>query len=146
MSDAPKPTLVQSELAPSFDLKIGDKTQTVVMTFGRLNRLCKLIGNMNDVGRMIEEPEIAEQMLVQLLSTKKNQIDIDELEITPEEVSKILAWAGTHILDFFIKLGSNFNESSEPLMEGMLATVDKMGEKTRNLQEVQTSLTTGSVS
>jgi hypothetical protein len=144
MSDAPKPMLIQSDLDQSYELPVGDKTLTIVMTFGRLNRLCKMLGGMNEVQRMIEEPEVAEQMMIELLSTKKNRVDPDEMAIKPEDASKLLAWAGTHILDFFIKLGSNFSASSEPLMAGMQETVKEMQGKSEALREVQTSLTVGS--
>ena len=113
---AEKPVIDQNLIAPTFDIAVNGEKQTIKMTFNRLNRVCKVVGDLSQVQNLLLDPVVSEAVLVELFSGSKAQIDIDDYDLNPQDTANLLAWAGAHVLDFFIKLGESFNVSVTPLM------------------------------
>lgn len=129
-TEAPlKPTLPQTDVPLTLDVKLGDSTKTIKMTFAKLNRLCQIIGSLHNVDTIIMDPVISQAVLAEVLANKKEPVDLDEIDISMDTSAQIIGWAGSHVLDFFIKLGDNFNKMSQPVMEAAKAVAERVAKE-----------------
>lgn len=131
---ADKPTLPEITIPLTHDVKIGEEKRTVKMTFAKLNRICQIVGSIHAVDRVIMDPVVSEQVLAECLANKKVPVDLDELDISSDESAKLIAWAGTHVLDFFIKLGDNFSKMSQPMVEAAAEMAKRVAEANPTVQ------------
>lgn len=102
MSDALNRTLT---------VEVNGKSRDLFMSFGLLNELATMFG---DVDRLTELPtnhELRTEMLKAVLAerTKSGKVtvaaDLDDIDIDPQDIPKILAWAADWVVDFFIRSG-----------------------------------------
>ncbi len=100
-----------NSLNRTLTLEINGKSRDLFMSFGLLNELASLLG---DVDRLTELPinhELRTVILKAVLSerTKAGKIvteaDLSEIDMDPQDVPKILAWVGEWVVDFFIQSG-----------------------------------------
>lgn len=95
--------------APShLEIKVGESTKRLFMSFGLLNRLTVLIGGVDALPQMAGSPEVQERVLLEVFTERsKGQAPIppaslDEIEVGLEDVARILDWVGDHIANFFM--------------------------------------------
>lgn len=102
---------MSEKLSHTLTLEINGKSRDLFMSFGLLNELATMFG---DVDRLTELPtnhELRTEMLKAILAerTKSGKItqavDLDDIDIDPQDVPKILAWAADWVVDFFIRSG-----------------------------------------
>lgn len=125
---APKPTLPQIVIPLTHEVVIGEEKRKLKMSFAKLNRICQIVGNIHAVDQIIMDPTVSQAVLMECLANKKEKVDLDEIDISMEESAKVIAWAGTHVLDFFIKLGDNFQKMSQPVVEAAAAVAKAVEE------------------
>lgn len=93
----------------TFDIRLNGTEKQVKMTFGLLNVLCRSVGDVDNAAAVNFDPTLRQVFLVELLSDRdakgkiRSPIDPDTLDIDVDEASELIAWAGDHVLDFFLK-------------------------------------------
>lgn len=96
-------------MADTFSLEINGDTREIKMSFGLLNNLCRLVGDIDNAAMMTIDPVMRESILVELLSHRdakgkvKEKIDLDSLDAAAGDIVDLIDWAGEHVFDFFLK-------------------------------------------
>ena len=96
-------------MADKFTITVNGKEQEVKMTFGMLNAVCKTLEDVDRASRLTLDVEIMNEVMITLLSPRDSkgkiteELDINTLDVDDSEVMDLLAWAGNHALDFFLK-------------------------------------------
>lgn len=92
-----------------FDLQVNGKEHNIKMTFGLLNNLCRKVGDIEAAAVIALDTNLRDSILIELLSTRGadgkiiSPIDLDVVEVEPDAIIDLIDWAGTHVLDFFLK-------------------------------------------
>ena len=100
--------LTQTYTAPEpyFNLANGRELK---MTFGMLNRLARIAGNVETLGMVMIDSDLQQALLSQLFATydeKAKQLevaDIDDINCSMEELLQLLAWVLENLTYFFLK-------------------------------------------
>lgn len=96
-------------MANIFTIKIDGKERDIKMSFGLLNTICKLVGDLDGATQLMIDQTLQQAVLVELLSDRDakgkitGEVSLDEIDVDPSDVLDLLAWAGNHTLDFFLK-------------------------------------------
>lgn len=99
--------------ASSLYIKVDGQDREIFMSFGLLNQLTHIIGDMQNVGFVHVVPEVRAQVLNELLAerTKGGKVTKivphDEAEVSLEDVQKLLDFAVEHMLDFTLRATEN---------------------------------------
>ena len=80
----------------------------VTMTFGLLNELVKLTGDINRIGIIDIEPDLAESVLDCVLAErdargKRKDATAGHPDLPREEAAQIFDWVKEHLLGFFLQ-------------------------------------------
>lgn len=92
-----------------FTIKVDGKERDITMTFGLLNNLCRMVGDIDSAATIVVDPVLRESILVQLLSDRDQRgkitqdIELDSLNVDPDQIISLIDWAGGHVFDFFLK-------------------------------------------
>ena len=95
-------------MANIFTIKIDGKERDIKMSFGLLNTICKLVGDLDGATQLMIDQTLQQAVLVELLSDRDakgkitGEVSLDEIDVDPSDVLDLLAWAGNHTLDFFL--------------------------------------------
>lgn len=79
------------------------------MSYGFLNRIAKVVGNVENVGLILVDLNVQEAVLITALSEYDakgklvKQADPEEVMLLPEEILSLLAWITEHLTHFFLK-------------------------------------------
>lgn len=90
-------------------ITIGGEERSIKMTYGLLNEMCNLAGEAEDALLFNMNKELRAEALRLLLSERdkegviKKDFNLFLLEADPDDILELLDWAGTHVLDFFLK-------------------------------------------
>jgi hypothetical protein len=96
-------------MADTFDIVVNGSEKQVKMTFGMLNILCRAVGDVDSAASVNFDPVLRQVFLVELLSARdvKGKItepfDLDTADMDIGQAGELIAWAGDHVLDFFLK-------------------------------------------
>ena len=96
-------------MADTFDIVVNGSEKQIKMTFGLLNILCRAVGDVDAAASVNFDPILRHTFLVEMLSDRdakgkiKEAIELDTLELDIDAASDLIAWAGDHVLDFFLK-------------------------------------------
>ena len=99
--------------SPSLHVTVDGQVREIFMSFGLLNQLTNIIGDMQNVGFVHVVPDIRAQVLNELLAerTKGGKVTKivphDEAEVSLEDIQKLLDFAVEHMLDFTLKATEN---------------------------------------
>lgn len=91
---------------PYFNLANGRELK---MTFGMLNRLARIAGNVETLGMVMIDSDLQQALLSQLFATydekgKQTELaDIDAIDCSMEELLALLAWVLESLTYFFLK-------------------------------------------
>lgn len=112
-----------------YHFPVGDKSIEVFMSYGLLDELARLVGDIEVVPQVMVLDELREPFLVALLSERDENGKITEKfnffksRVRPEDVTKLYEWAAGHLMDFFLqqletagRLGQNVKPRLEALM------------------------------
>lgn len=97
------------KLDRTFSLEVNGKAREVFMSMGLLNELCKLIGDVENIGNVVVDDTLREGVMVSLLAERSKagkisqKFDIDELDVDPDQVIALVGWATEWVVDFFMK-------------------------------------------
>jgi hypothetical protein len=87
---------------------LGDETKTVLMSYGLLNELTRLVGEIDNIPEISLDPVMSESVLISVLSTRDAKGKIEEpfnmfaSNISTETASELLNFVGAHLTDFFL--------------------------------------------
>ena len=93
----------------TFDIKVNGRDHSIKMSFGLLNTLCRQVGDIEAAAVMALDTNLRDAVLVELLSEHGangkiiEPVDLEVIEVEPDAVIDLIDWAGTHVLDFFLK-------------------------------------------
>lgn len=91
------------------EVKINGDSKQLFMSYALLSRCTLIVGGPDQVPLLASDVEIQEKVLLEVLTVreKKNIVfkpeTLDEIEVSLEDISLILDWVGSHIVDFFMK-------------------------------------------
>lgn len=97
------------------------------MSFLRQNAVLRVIGEPENMGAMLIDPDVTEMILRIFLAAKPSLTDAADMELTEdaldtETVENILAWVQEHMTYFFVKrfqLVSNQQAALKPLADNL---------------------------
>ena len=81
----------------------------ITMTFGLLNTLARITGDINRVGVIDIDPDLADEVLDEVLvprsaNGKANRAaDYEMPDVPPEQAHLIFSWVKEHVMDFFLR-------------------------------------------
>jgi hypothetical protein len=83
-------------------------TGEVIMSFGLLNALARISGDINRIGIIDIVPDLADEVLFEVLSKrdakgKKVDPEASPPDLPASEANKVFNWAKEHLMDFFLQ-------------------------------------------
>jgi hypothetical protein len=93
----------------TISVTVNGEAKEVLMSYGLLNQLVRTVGDLEQLGSMSIDPDVRDAILKQVLSERTRggkitkEADLDDIEISVEDVEALLAWVGEHVLNFFLK-------------------------------------------
>lgn len=118
------------------DIRVDGKTHTILMTYGLLTRLTRTVNGSEEVADAGFSADSRDAVITECFRKKgKNgfmeippgeQLDMDELDISVDDVDLLMAWATAHLSNFFIKRLKAAEKGMEVMakaMEGLNAGV-----------------------
>lgn len=93
----------------TFEIQINGEGREIKMSFGLLNQLCSMCGDVEDAMMFGIDANLREEALRLMLSKRDDQGRIEEnvnlfnIDVDPDAINDLLDWAGGHVLDFFLK-------------------------------------------
>lgn len=91
-------------------VRIGDKDREIFMSYGLLNTLTRVIGDPAVVPAIAIDPDLRGKVLAEVLAERKKSgkvsaavKDIDDLEISIEDVELLIDWVMEHVMSFFVR-------------------------------------------
>jgi len=119
----------------TLSIKLNDKKTELLMTFGLLNKLTTIIGSENALATVALMPDTCMAVLRTCLTKRgragalEEGFDIDDIDISQDDVLKVTQWASEHVVDFFLKateqtkgIGEQFQDRLQTLMPSNAGT------------------------
>lgn len=98
-----------SDLKQTFTITVNGETRQIKMTYGLLNTLIRLIGDVDNVVQIGLVNEVRDAALTVLLSVRGpdgtviTEINPAFIDADPAEIADLLFWSQEHLMDFFLK-------------------------------------------
>lgn len=93
----------------TIDLTQDGQSREIKMSFGMLNHLARLVGVVDNVPAIATDPDL-QSAIMQVVLAKRSEkgkilepIDLDEVDMSIDDVRAILDWVSEHLFDFFLK-------------------------------------------
>lgn len=113
----------------TFDIKVGDDTQTITMSWALQQELMKVIPQPENIAALLIQDFYLREYIVRRVLTGKKKvtsdedlIDLFELELDDDAVEALIMWVVDHILYFFtdtasksLALGERYSEKMKAL-------------------------------
>jgi hypothetical protein len=110
-------------MSSEITVEVNGQSVEVKMTFGLLNEMCRLCGDLDGMAMLMLDNDLRVQALKTLLSKRDEkgkvveEINIETLDISTDHVLFLLDWAAGHVSDFFIRAATTTRDRVEPLRE-----------------------------
>ncbi len=97
----------------TLNVTIGGEDHEVFASYGLMNSLSRIIGDVDQVTNVLLNPEFRDQVLLAVLSPRTktgkitSKIELDDLELTSELAREILEWAADRFLNFTLPLANS---------------------------------------
>lgn len=116
-----------------FEITVNGKDREILMSFGLLNEMTRIVQDPSRIGLMAIDPDLREEILYALLATRKPSgkvleklADIDDIEADYLDIEKLLAWAMEHTLAFFVRLLQSATTAAEKERTQMAGLVSSL--------------------
>lgn len=106
----------------------------LLMSYGLLNELAKIVGSPEIAPSISIDERLREEVLGACLATRKPSgkvtkkvEDLDDLDLSIDDVERLLDWATEHVLSFFVRsLGKMVKrvEANRDVLEGLKSSLD----------------------
>lgn len=89
-------------------LKLNGKDHEIFMSFGLLDEITGLVGDMEQLPLLTLDRDTRSKMLELLLSERdedgaiKTKFNPRKSDLTPEQINELGAWVSEHVLNFFL--------------------------------------------
>lgn len=99
-----------SELSPTCSITIDGTEVEVFMSFALLNAVSRHVGDPDNIPLIMINPDLREMVLSEVLAVRdpKGKViqsrAIDEIQISLDDVEKLLDFASEHVMDFMIRV------------------------------------------
>ncbi|KQS84252.1 hypothetical protein [Rhizobium sp. Leaf383] len=110
------------------------KDRELLMSYGLLNELAKLVGSPEVAPQISLDEGLREDVLGACLAYRKASgkilkkvEDMDDLDMSIDDIEAVLDWATEHVLSFFVRsLGKMVKrvESNKDVLEGLKSSLD----------------------
>lgn len=96
------------ELSDHIQIDTEGTLRTIKMSFGLLNRICRLVGDVEGSIQLLIDPVLQEAVILEILAERneEGQIirkhDVDDYNLSKKDVMVLLEWVAEHLLDFFL--------------------------------------------
>ncbi len=113
----------------TFILKVGGEDREVFASFGLVNELIKIVGDPDRLATLALDHELRDKLVVALLAERKpsgrviKAVEIDDIDVAPDDVIYLLDWATEHVLHFFVSV---MTKSADRLNAAATATATKV--------------------
>lgn len=93
----------------SIDLQVDGESREIKMSYGLLDELARVIGDVDSIGGFSLVPEMREAVLNAVLAKRDHKgkivspVNFFEIDLDTETANAILDWVAGHVLDFFLK-------------------------------------------
>lgn len=97
------------DLSETFEIEVDGEQREVKMTYGLLDRLCRIVGDIDNAVQMTVLPGLREAALRAMLAKRDargkvvEEVDPVEVEASRRDLLALAAWARGHVLDFFVE-------------------------------------------
>jgi len=134
-----------NKVSPEITVKVDGEDRDIFMSFGLLDTLSRLIGDPSNVAQVHIDLDLRKGVLEALLAERKksgkviNEVDIEETEISIEDAEKLVEWAASHVLNFFIRSLSKVSEmtkKSEKEIKALVSTFPGLSNSASQTQSV----------
>ena len=84
-------------------------SQEIFMSYGLLNRIARIVGNVESVGLLLVDVNIQGVVLCIVLSTYDakgklvEEVDVESIMMPPDETVSLIVWVTEHLTSFFLK-------------------------------------------
>lgn len=119
---------------PNFKYTTGAGAEAEVkMTYGLLDALCVTCGDIDGALMVSVDNDLRTEVLNQIFADRDERGNIQTpanlfaLDMSPEDVQRLLDWVQEHVADFFLKA-----------LEGAVATKNREGDRIKALQSIST--------
>lgn len=88
---------------------VNEEERDLFMSFGLLNELSKILGDPQQVASVMIDPDLRTEVLSLVLAKRKKSgkleeaIDMDDVDISIEDVERVLHWTQEHVISFFVR-------------------------------------------
>lgn len=121
-------------MSDKLSITYNGEERELFMSYGLLNELTKLVGSPEIAPSITVNEILRESVLMAVLAERKPTgkvvkavEDIDDIEVSVEDVEKILDWATDAVLSFFVRsLGKMVQrvEDNKEVLEGLKSSLD----------------------
>lgn len=117
--------MIQPPVSHRITVKNGEADQEIFMSFGLLNRLTRLLGNVDQLPLLAVDPELQELVLVEIFTQRNPKGDptyipsLDEIHVSLDDVSRIIDFVGDHISNFFTQTAQKAQQRALVIHEKM---------------------------
>jgi len=90
-------------------VKVNGESTEYFMSFGLLNEIMRSVGDPDTIGQIIVNYDLRDNILGAVLSKRsksgkiENKVGIEDVEIDPADVNRLLTWVTEHVVSFFIE-------------------------------------------
>lgn len=97
------------DLSDTFEIKVDGEDREVKMTYGLLDRLCRIVGDIDNAVQLTIVPGLREEALRELLAKRDARgkavevLEPNEVQASRKDLLALAAWARGHVLDFFVE-------------------------------------------
>jgi hypothetical protein len=119
---------------PKLTITQDGKERELFMSYGLLNVLSIAVGSPELVPAMSLDDELRTEVLKAVLAERKVTgkvvqaiADLEEIEISIDDVEAVLDWAGEHLMGFFMRRlakSAKHVENHKSLLEGLKSSMD----------------------
>lgn len=96
-------------LPETFTVKVNEEDRDIFMSFGLLNELTTIVGDPGAAAAITMNPDMRNKILTAALAKRKKSgkieetVDIDDLDISINDVEALLDWVSGHVMSFFVR-------------------------------------------
>lgn len=106
---ANKPTISKPISEATISVMIDKNEREIFMSFGLLDSLSRIIEDPTRIPSISIDPDLRNKVLIATLAERKpsgkilQNIDLEDTEISIDDVERLIDWAGDHVMSFFIR-------------------------------------------
>ncbi len=100
---------MSNKVSDTILIKQDGESRELFMSFGLLNELVRLFDSPDRVNTIAADHDLRNQVLKSSLAKRTNTgkpthpVDLEDVEISIDDVENVLEWSSAHVLGFFIR-------------------------------------------